>query len=424
MSDVTSIVKLQVLVLYTGDPDGLGWPHKVLLVRIPGGKWVALTPDEELCKADLYTVRYVVLERNHNFPSDKRTAAYGFDDGQPPRADLARHLRLAKLRAAAVDSRFPRDVAGEIWVVTDPDPSQCATTLEADASNNATRGHLKGVVTLDGGLEVFVIMLGRAHLPEYVKSWQDIEDLRLLGVYRDSAGSRYLSVRDVVLMLREIRLDDWAFSGDRATKEFVTAAVDSRVTLAVYDSEWSQTRRSLGSQQTSGEKPGAWPHGGSMCLALSQAEGSAESGVSTNSMVAHFRSILVEVLRFTLKIDQIDNVSNCRSLQLITRRFIVDEMAVARCPKCPGYAGVDLIFPAPTSEQEYAVTTKFTEWMTRKRKVRRITKQLRLWVEEDRLGREKRGRGLGEGQDDDDDDDDHPGRRRATSKPMVKVKEE
>ena len=308
MSDVMNIVELQVLVLYPGDPDGLGWPHKVLLVRIAGGKWLALTPDEELCKADSYTVRYVVLERNHNPPSDQRTAAYGSDDGQPPRADLARHLRLAKLRAAAVDSRFPHDVAEEIWVVTDPDLSQCATTFEIAASHTTTRGHLKGVVTLDGGLEVFVIMMSRADLVEYVKSQQDFEDLRLLGMYRDSVGSRFLSVRDVVLMLREIRLDDWTLSGDRATKELVTAAVDSRVTLAVYDSEWSQTRRSLGSQQTSGEKPGAWPHGGSMCLALSQAEGSAESGVTTDSMVAHFRSILVEVFRFTLKIDQIYNV--------------------------------------------------------------------------------------------------------------------
>ena len=159
-----------------------------------------------------------------------------------------------------------------------------------------------------------------------------------------------------------------------------------------------------------------------MCLVLSQAEGSGESVVSTSSMVAHVRSILVEVLRFALKVDQIDNVSNCRSLQLIARRFIVDEMAVARCPKSPGYAGVDLIFSSPASEQGYAVTTKFTEWMASKWKERgRITKQQRLSVEEDRLGRKKRGKGLGKGQD---DDDEHPDRRRIKPRPKVKAKEE
>ena len=161
-----------------------------------------------------------------------------------------------------------------------------------------------------------------------------------------------------------------------------------------------------------------------MYLALSQAEGSWESGVNPNSMVAHARSIWVEALRLALEVDPIDNISNCRSLELIARRFIVDEWAVARCPTSPGYAGLDLIFSAPTSEQGQAATTRFTEWMASKWKERgRITKQQRLSVEEDRLGRKKRGKGLGKGQGDDDDDE-HPERRRAKPRPKVKAKEE
>ena len=47
-----NIRQLQGLILYADDPDGLFRHHKVLLVRIRGGKRVALTPDEELCNVD------------------------------------------------------------------------------------------------------------------------------------------------------------------------------------------------------------------------------------------------------------------------------------------------------------------------------------------------------------------------------------
>ena len=245
---------------------------------------------------------------------------------------------------------------------------------------------MKGVATLDDGLEVFVTKMGRADVADYLKSRKDTEDLRLLGVHRDSAGSRYLSVRDAVRMLRESQMDDWSLPGERATKEFVTAAVDSCGTLTVYDSEWAR-----------------------------------KSGVNTGSMVAHVHFILVEALRLALEVDQID-ISNCRSFELIARRIIVDEIAVVRCPKSPDYAGLDLVFSAPASETGPAVTTKFTEWMASKLKERgNIMKQQRLWVEEDRLGRKERGKGLGKGKGDGDGPEK---RRRPRAKGTAKGKEE
>ena len=72
------IPELQVLVHYPADPHGFFWHQRILLKRVGDGRWVTLTPDEELAIHDLAAQRHEVCERNAPFPQPAGQV-YGFD---------------------------------------------------------------------------------------------------------------------------------------------------------------------------------------------------------------------------------------------------------------------------------------------------------------------------------------------------------
>jgi hypothetical protein len=224
-------------------------------------------------------------------------------------------------------------------------------------------GELKGAAMI-GGLEVFVQKVGESALDEWKKGLCSVDDdIRLLGVHRNAAGTRHLPAREGVLLLRESPMTaaEWSIPGVRAAKEWTTAAVGACGTLTQYESEWAR-----------------------------------RSGVGSHAMVAHVHFILVEAVRLAIEVDQID-ISNCQSFETIVRRIIVDETAVARNPKAPDYSGLDLVFSGQVTEAGQAQVAKFNEWFGNRLKDRsNVLRQNRLWAEELRhsgKGKGKEGKG-------------------------------
>ena len=61
------VAEPQVLVHCPNDPH-LTEHHRLLLVKVSAGRWIAASPDHELDLLDLNTHRHVVLRRNSDFP--------------------------------------------------------------------------------------------------------------------------------------------------------------------------------------------------------------------------------------------------------------------------------------------------------------------------------------------------------------------
>ena len=61
------VAEPQVLVHYPNDPH-LTEHHRLLLIKVSAGRWIAASPDHELDLLDLNTHRHVVLRRNSDFP--------------------------------------------------------------------------------------------------------------------------------------------------------------------------------------------------------------------------------------------------------------------------------------------------------------------------------------------------------------------
>ena len=65
----------QILVRYEHDPAGFFWHHQVLLHRVVGDIWIALTPHHDLVRVKLMDVRHEVLERRAPFPAHQARAS-------------------------------------------------------------------------------------------------------------------------------------------------------------------------------------------------------------------------------------------------------------------------------------------------------------------------------------------------------------
>jgi hypothetical protein len=360
--DALDIADLQVLLFFPNDENGVCWHHRLLLVKVGPGRWLAATPDLEIEFVDLNKKRYQVLERSTDFPVDKRPFSYGFDP--LPAGELNRLRRLAKLQALALDDVDNQVLEEVLWRVAEPASPEFGRRLTADEIAGGHLGELKGA-TMIGGLEFFVQKVGESALAEWKKGLISVdEDIRLLGLHRNAVGTRHLPAREGVLLLRESPMtpEEWSVPGVRAAKEWTTAAVGACGTLTQYESEWAR-----------------------------------RSGVGAHSMVAHIHFILVEAVRLAIEVDQID-ISNCQSFETIVRRIIVDETAVARNPKSPDYSGLDLVFSGQVTEAGQAQVAKFNEWFGNRLKDRsNVMRQNRLWAEELRHsvkgGKAKEGKG-------------------------------
>jgi len=347
----------QVLRHFPNDENGLTWHHRVLLKKIGQGRWVAASPDLDLELIDLTEVRHYVLERKGLFPEDRRKQVYAFDEVD--RVTLNALKRRAALQSALLDDASQEDARAESWLIAEAGHPRFGNEVDADLLEDAPLGVTKGVVTLDGA-EVFVEKVDASDIVTWKKAREASEgDLRLLGVHRSSCGDRFLSFRDAVALLKETPLSDWKSKGPRAFREFCMAVRDGPGDLTSYHAEWER-----------------------------------RSGVGNNTSVCHIHFVLCEVVRLLLCVDQCDG-SNMQAAELVVRRIIQDEAAVARNPRHPDYGGLQLIMDSPISEQGHAQVAKFTEWMiSQLRDQAGIFKQSRLWNEEQRL----RGKGKGERQ--------------------------
>ena len=118
MERTLNIPDPQILLHYPHDANGLVHHHRVLVHKIGGGKWVALSPDLELAVEDLSVARHIVLGRHAVFPQNIIDSCYIFDD--LTKGELERQKRLAKTMGQILDDAPAADVAALCWICADP----------------------------------------------------------------------------------------------------------------------------------------------------------------------------------------------------------------------------------------------------------------------------------------------------------------
>ena len=97
---------------------------------------------------------------------------------------------------------------------------------------------------------------------------------------------------------------------------------------------------------------------------------------------AHEHKVLIEALRKGMEIDQLDLSNLCMGEELV-RRLIQIEVAVARNPSAPNYAGLSELMESPIDDMGQAATGQLSHWLTEKLKTKaNIQKQARLYQEE------------------------------------------
>ena len=107
-----------------------------------------------------------------------------------------------------------------------------------------------------------------------------------------------------------------------------------------------------------------------------------KSGVNPHSMIAHEHRIICNVIRASIKTDQI-NSAGCLSFELLARRLVQVETAVARNPQSPDFSGLELVLEDPLGSGGEATTSVFNTWLASKLKEKaNVAKQTRLYREE------------------------------------------
>ena len=67
MAESVDIAEQQVLVLHGGDPT---WHHRVLLLALPGGRWVCVTSTSKVQSDDLSVLTVWACGRRVGFPRE------------------------------------------------------------------------------------------------------------------------------------------------------------------------------------------------------------------------------------------------------------------------------------------------------------------------------------------------------------------
>ena len=177
-------------------------------------------------------------------------------------------------------------------------------------------------------------------------------------------------------MLRETPMGDWEFEGPRVVKEFVRNVAAGPGNGVSYHSEWVRL-----------------------------------TGVSQNSSFCHEHRFLVEAFRLGLELDQLD-LSNLAMCEQLGRRLVQLEMAVARSPHSPDFAGLSVLTDGSVTHIGAARVPQFRAWVSEQQKQHAdIEKARRKLIEEQQQwsrgggGGNQRARGRG-GRG----DTNHPGR--------------
>ena len=368
------IPEAQVLVVYNNDAFGFTHHHRVLVRRIAGARWVALTPDMEFQVHDLEAEEHVILERNAEFPPAVAPGVYAHD--VVSRAALEAAKRRAATMALILGDGGDPTIEEHVWVYAEPDHvsfGERVPQATLDSQHLSVTMTDKGIAARDGE-EILIRRLVLSSLEEWKKKTKGgAGDIRLLGDHRDSAGKRRLPLSVAVAILRNTPFEDWTLPGPRAFFEFISSVVNGPGNLVSYHAEWERT-----------------------------------SGVASSSAVCHDHKILCDVVRLAVEVDQVDG-SNLMSMEQVVRRIIQLETAVERNARVPDFSGLDLVMAAPTTASGAARTDKFNSWLTDRMKERALVwKQERLYREERRAG----GGAVGN----DTSDEERPGRQKKKKK--------
>ncbi|CAE7329096.1 unnamed protein product, partial [Symbiodinium sp. CCMP2456] len=188
------------------------WHRRILLHRIEGGEWLALTPDLEIARHNLGTHRHRVLDRAAPFPADIAAEIYAHDP--IGRAALANFERQAQIQAVILGEGALLDPEAFYWVVAEPGHADFGEVVDAALlGNEATclAFTLKGVV-LRHGEEVFVERVG-------------------------VNAMKQLDLRQAVTVMKEPADSDFPIAGVKAAKEFHTSYAASSGGFLTYHSE-------------------------------------------------------------------------------------------------------------------------------------------------------------------------------------------
>ena len=335
----------QILLHFPGDLNGLDWHHRLLLHKIGAGKWVMLTPDLDLEVVDLSARRHVVLGRNSSFPPHLFQACYIFDELS--KNEMERQKKLARTMGSILDDGDPVDASAQVWVVADPAVSKFGELVPSELFEDIVTLGSHGLVEWDGET-IYVRELSTEDVQAFKEERKEtVGDLRTIGDHRDAQGKRFISFKDSMTLLRESKFEDWAFSGPRATKEYLTSILSGPGDIPTYHLSWVRS-----------------------------------SGVNGSSAIVHEHRSLCETIRLALGKDQLD-VSNLCCMENVVRRLITLETAVSRSPGAPDFSGLEVVAEAPISSQGAAHVSAMSAWVTDRLKERaNIAKQTRLFREE------------------------------------------
>eukprot|EP00435_Cladocopium_sp_Y103_P054849 s429_g18.t1 len=231
------VVEPQVLVHYEHDPH-LTEHHRLLLVKVTAGRWIAASPDHELALLDLNTSRHVVLRRNSEFPQHLIADAYIFDP--IARADLERLRQEAKIMAMVLNDEDMEEIPAHVWVFSDPASSHLGVEVPLDILPTAVTLERRGLVEYQGSVEG-IEEIPQSELKSYPETRKGtLGDLRLIGNHADASGKRFISLQDAFPLFKESSMADWGFSGPRAVKEYLQSIREASNDLASYHLQWLQ----------------------------------------------------------------------------------------------------------------------------------------------------------------------------------------
>ena len=369
MDDLSlDVPEVQIVAHYPNDPGGFHWHHRVLLHRIDGGVWLTLTPDHEIQRHDLNTIRHRIVERSSPFPGDIAGEVYAHD--LIGRAALENYKRQALVQAAILGEGTVGESEAFIWVISESTHPDFGKEVDSALLRNGATGiafTTKGVV-ISQGEELFVEKISKADTDAWKKQrGLQVADVRLLGNFRDESGKRHLELVKAIPLMKEPVIEDFPITGVRATREFLESIAGGAHTLLTYHSDWLRN-----------------------------------SGVGRKSSPAHVHRAIMEAFRLMITFDQMDPTS-LASAEHLARWAIQTELAVERNPQSPDFTGLDLIAGSSLLPDGRANTSKFTEYIAQRLKDRAsVWKQERLFNQERRFQR-----GLGRRDEDPDSDEDN-----------------
>ena len=335
----------QVLVHFPNDGGGFYHHHRLLITRLAPGRWIAASPDHELEILDLNARAHRVLQRRSPLPADIIDEIYAFDP--LTRQELDNLRRQARTMAVVLGDDDFEEAESKLWVFCSPESVNLGKAVAEDQMHGAVFLGSRGLIEV--GSEVEAIQeIDAADLDKFAETKRSVMgDLRLIGHHVDSQGKRFLHFKEAFPLLRQSELKDWSFAGPRAVKEFLSSIHESGVDLGAYHLQWVKN-----------------------------------SGVNQHSSVVHEHRNLLEVVRLALTRDQLD-VSNLLSMELLVRRVVQLEVAVARNSSSPDYSGLEVLLDNPLSEGGAANTRALDEWVASRLKEKaQIAKQNRLYREE------------------------------------------